>query len=184
MIRSIGACVRLAAAIGVAALIAACGGRGVELDFPEDPADDNLPPRYTSEGPRERVFGSGGFDLLGTSSDRESSSGGGIGVNAYLWRAALDTIVFMPMVSADPFGGVIITDWYGPPETPSERFKVNVYILGRALRADGIRVTVFRQSRSEGAWRDAGVGRDTAVSLENQILARARQLRLASAAPN
>ncbi len=46
--------------------------------------------------------------------------GGGIGVNSFLWPASLDTISFMPVNSANPFGGVIITDWHAPPETPGD----------------------------------------------------------------
>ncbi len=84
----------------------------------------------------------------------------------------------MPLVSADPFGGVIITDWYSPPQTPNERFKVNIYILGRALRADGIRASVFRQTNDTGAWADAPVALNTSTDLENAILTRARQLRM------
>src|SRR5579862_8835017 len=68
-----------------------------------------------------------------------------LGVNSYLWRATLDTLSFMPLVSADPFGGVIITDWYEDPKTPGERFKVNALILDKSLRADGVRITVFKQ---------------------------------------
>ena len=67
-------------------------------------------------------------------------------MNAYLWRASLDTINFIPLVSADPFGGVIITDWYTPAETPNERMKVQITILDRELRADGVRVSVFKQT--------------------------------------
>ncbi|HTO82186.1 MAG TPA: DUF3576 domain-containing protein, partial [Methylomirabilota bacterium] len=106
--------------------------------------------------------------------------GTGIGVNSFLWRASLDTVAFMPLVSADPFGGVIITDWYSPPQSPSERFKVNIYILGRALRADGIRASVFRQQQDTAAgWIDAPVASNTATDLENAILTRARQMRIA-----
>ena len=112
--------------------------------------------------------------------DTESAGTGGIGVNSFLWRASLDTVSFMPLVSADPFGGVIITDWYSPPQSPEERFKVNVYILGRALRADGIRASVFRQQRDTAAgWIDAQVAPNTATDLENAILTRARQMRIA-----
>lgn len=101
------------------------------------------------------------------------------GINAYLWRASLDTLSFMPLASADPFGGIIITDWYAPPETPSERFKLTVYILSRDLRADGLRVATFRQVRSPlGAWADAEVDPKTIIDLENNILTRARQLRI------
>ena len=107
-----------------------------------------------------------------------------MGVNAFLWRASLDTLSFMPVASADPFGGVIITDWYTPPESPEDRFKMNVYILGRQLRADGVRVAVFRQSRDGGGWVDSAVEPRTATNIENQILTRARQLRVAAATAN
>jgi len=101
-------------------------------------------------------------------------------VNAYLWRATLETIDFMPLNQADPFGGVVITDWYAPPETPDERFKLTVYILDRALRADGLKVAVFRQTRGEDGWIDAEVTPETATRIENNILTRARELRIAS----
>ncbi len=100
-----------------------------------------------------------------------------IGVNAFLWRASLDTIASMPVNSADPFGGVIITDWHAQPAAPNERFKLNIYILGRALRADGVRVAVFRQVLSAAGWQDAAVPSTTGSSIEDSILTRARQLR-------
>jgi hypothetical protein len=127
-----------------------------------------------------------GNDRIGINNDadRPDASGGdsGIGVNSYLWRASLDTVSFMPLASADPFGGVIITDWYSPPESTNERFKINVYILGRDLRADGVRAAVFRQLRDpqSGSWIDAAVEQQTPTDLENAILTRARQLRIAS----
>lgn len=114
-----------------------------------------------------------------------SSGGGGapgVGVNSFLWHASLDTVSFMPLASADPFGGVIITDWFSPPQTPDERFKVNIFILNRELRADGVRCSVFRQTRdSKGTWVDAPVDKNTGTDLENAILARARQIRLSTA---
>lgn len=131
-------------------------------------------------GDRQTITGEGG--LFGSSGTKDDGTGGsgGIGVNNLLWRASLDTISFMPLVSADPFGGVIITDWYTPPATPDERFKVNVYILGRALRADGLRASVFRQQNQSGQWVDAPVALNTATDLENAILTKARELRAAS----
>jgi hypothetical protein len=102
-----------------------------------------------------------------------------IGVNGYLWRATLDTLAFMPLASADPYGGVIITDWYSAPETPNERFKATVYILDTRLRADGLNVTVFKQtSNGAGGWVDAAASPQTETDIENAILTRARQLRL------
>ncbi|CAA7622704.1 conserved hypothetical protein [Magnetospirillum sp. LM-5] len=127
---------------------------------------------------RETVFGSEG--LFG---DKKKGTGGGegIGVNSFLWRASLDTLGFMPIATADPFGGTIITDWYQLPEAPNERFKVNVFILDRALRADGVKVSVFKQARDAmGQWVDVKIEAKMAGDLENSILTRARQLRIVS----
>ncbi|MFQ5783635.1 MAG: DUF3576 domain-containing protein [Alphaproteobacteria bacterium] len=128
------------------------------------------------------VFGGGGLSLLG--GDKKSNEPTApIPVNSFLWRATLDTLSFMPLASADPFGGVIITDWYTPPEVTSERFKLTVYILSRQLRADGLRVAVFRQRQNDGGnWVDEEVGTETASELENAILTRARELRVANIA--
>jgi hypothetical protein len=87
----------------------------------------------------------------------------------------------MPLASADPFGGVIITDWYQDPNAQGERFKVTVYILDRRLRADGVKVAVFRQDKNDaGDWVDARVNESTALQMENAILVRARQLRIST----
>jgi hypothetical protein len=104
-----------------------------------------------------------------------------IGVNGYLWRATLDTLSFMPLASADPYGGVIITDWYADPQKPDERFKITVYILDARLRADGLSVAVFKQRHdASGQWIDAPSGSETETQIENAILTKARQLRLSN----
>ena len=123
---------------------------------------------------------SGLLSMLGPSSNR-ADEGAALGVNAYLWRGALDTLSFMPLVSADPYGGVIVTDWYSPPSASGERFKATAYILGRQLRSDGVRVTVFRQVMQNGQWVDTPVSPVTTGDIENKILARARELRSQSA---
>ena len=122
--------------------------------------------------------------LFGVGGNGQNNNGtAGVGVNSFLWRASLDTVSFMPLASADPFGGVIITDWFSPPETPDERFKVNVFILGRDLRADGVRASVFHQKKDPaGQWNEAQVDANTATDLENAILTRARQIRLSAVA--
>lgn len=129
-----------------------------------------------------QLFG-GDIVLFSTAPDREIDGGeSGVPVNSFLWRAALDTVSFMPIGTADPFGGVILTDWYTPAETPDERFKLNVLVLTRQLRADGIQVSVFRQMRDDsGTWIDSAVDEETARAIENAILSRARQLRVGSA---
>jgi hypothetical protein len=141
----------------------------------------------TSPEPRlVRDQGEGGGGLFGTGlfagGGDEPTTGGPaqIGVNGYLWRASLDTLAFMPLASADPYGGVIITDWYAAPEVPNERFKATVYILDTRLRADGLNVTVFKQVAANGAWANAEPSPQTETDLENAILTRARQLRLAN----
>ena len=104
-----------------------------------------------------------------------------IGVNGYLWRATLDTLAFMPLKSADPYGGLVITDWYVNPQKPDERFKATVYILDSRLRADGLNVTIFREvSNGTGGWVAAPTSPQTSIDIENAILTRARQLRLSN----
>ncbi|WP_428485197.1 DUF3576 domain-containing protein [Rhodopila sp.] len=117
---------------------------------------------------------------IGKGRDQNRGIGGGgsgLGVNAFLWRGALDTIAFMPLASADPFGGVIITDWYTPPGTSGERFKATIYILSRDLRSDGLRVNIFRQTLQNGQWVDEPIAASTVGDIENKVLARARQMR-------
>lgn len=127
------------------------------------------------------IFGSGTANTSKASSaDIGPSETGGIGVNAYLWRASLDTLNFMPLASADPWGGVIVTDWYSNPEKPDERLKATIYILDTRLRADGVSAAVFRETMVNGAWATAAVSPDTNIALENAILAKARQLRLST----
>ena len=105
-----------------------------------------------------------------------------IGVNAYLWRAALDTLSFMPLVQTDSNGGVIVTDWYVNPQVPTERMKVTVTILDQDLRADAVRVAALRQVNQGGQWVSAPVQAATTQKLEDLILTRARDLRRASIA--
>jgi hypothetical protein len=167
------------AALALPILVVACGQtRSVEND------------EYFDDSSRARVAGrlsghSDGLLILGTDRSRNREAGadqsGALGVNAYLWRATLDTLSFMPLSSADPFGGVIITDWYSPPAAPGERFRATAYILGRQLRSDGVRVSVFRQELRNGVWMDAPVSAATGTDLEDKVLARARELRSQSA---
>ena len=135
------------------------------------------------------LLAAGGCSIFGSSTSNTSSASsadigpeetGGLGVNAYLWRAALDTLDFLPLASADPFGGVIITDWYINPEKADERLKATVYILDTRLRADGVSAAVFRETMANGQWTSASVNPETNIALENAILSKARQLRLST----
>ncbi len=100
-----------------------------------------------------------------------------IGVNSYLWRAALETLSFMPLTQADSAGGVIVTDWYSSTDTPNERVKLSVTILDQDLRADAVRVAASREVQQGGAWVQAPVQAATVQKLEDIILTKARDLR-------
>ena len=140
--------------------------------------DDEYLDYRTKGAGRGKLFGEQGLALgVGKGGSSASEAGSALGVNAYLWRAALDTLSFMPLANADPFGGTIITDWYQPASAGGERFKATAYILGRQLRADGIKVAVFRQQALGGQWVDAPVAPSTSSEIENKVLARARELR-------
>jgi len=125
----------------------------------------------------ESIFGDGGLRVLGDSKDNKPS-GDTITVNAYLWRAALDTVSFMPLTTVDPFGGVVLTDWYSDPVATDERYKLNVFVIGSQLRSDAIRVTAFQQEKHGNTWRDKTVDPAVASKIEDAILTRARQIRI------
>jgi hypothetical protein len=147
-----------------ALLLTACGGSD-----PEKPkATIEAPPAST-----KTADSSGGW-FGGGASDKK-----GVGVNAYLWRASLDALSFMPMDQTDPFGGTIKTGWYTAAATPNERLRVAIFILDSRLRADALRVSVFKEAKnSSGSWVDATVDPETVTKLENLILNKARALKI------
>ena len=119
-----------------------------------------------------------GFTGIG---DKKKTGGGGIGVNAYIWRASLDTLSFMPLLSADPFGGVIITDWYSNSKTSKEKFKIVAYILGTELRVDAIKISVFKKIKVEdGDWVDIKNSQILQNKIEDAILTKARKYKIQS----
>lgn len=175
-LRSSGALVSLMFILAVAG----CESVETQAQYPERQASGKTSPVPTGNE-QGSVFGDDGITLFGGDGKPADQGGSGIGVNALLWRASLDTLSFMPLASADPFGGVIITDWYSSPDRPSERMKATVYILDRRLRADGLKVALFRQQIGpERQWIDVPVAAETVGQLENAILTRARQLRIQS----
>ncbi len=158
-------------------ILGGCGNTKTQAVYPDRDKGDSAP--HMGNEKKESIFGAEGLFGPKKKGDGEQS---GIGVNVYLWRAALDTLAFMPIANADPFGGTIITDWYQLPEGPAQRYKLNVFILDRVLRADGVRVSVFKQNKdATGQWADAKVEPKMASDIENSILTRARQLRIAAA---
>ena len=161
---------------GLVALTACAGGVEKEARYPTGAQRDGLDSNdIYSE--RESIFGEDGIKLLGGGD--KNTSGDAITVNSYLWRASLDTVSFMPLANVDPFGGVILTDWYSDPATPDERYKLNVFVTGSQLRSDAIRVSAFQQKKRGGTWGDVPVDSTIATKIEDAILTRARQIKVA-----
>lgn len=179
MIRILRPCLTILLLAAVALPLASCTGKITkEASYPTRPG--NTGELVYSDQKKDTVWGEGstlGSKLFGREEDKAETTG--IGVNSFLWRATLDTVSFMPIATADPFGGVILTDWYENPDTLGERFKINVYILDKQLRADGVRVAVFKQTKDKSGWRDTAIPDQMATDIENTILSRARELRVA-----
>jgi len=130
---------------------------------------------------RKRDFGNlFGEDFLLFGGPKKPTSPGmpSATVNPFIWRASLDTLSFMPLASADAVGGVIVTDWYTVPNMPRERIKVTIYVISPELRADAIKVTIYKQVNKTGSWVNASADGASAIEMENIILSKARQLRI------
>lgn len=135
---------------------------------------------FGEDGISVGTFGSGRGGVLGAGLFGEQGEGGRLPVNKYLWQGALDTLSFLPLASSDPFTGVIATEWSTTPETPGERFKVTAYVTSSALSAGALKVAAYREVRNEdGVWVPAPVSPETARQLEDAILTRAREIRIA-----
>tara|TARA_B100002003_G_scaffold175451_1_gene163313 strand:- start:2194 stop:2715 length:522 start_codon:yes stop_codon:yes gene_type:complete len=157
--------------IAVAALLAACDGAEPPT-LREDP-EDSFNGRLLED---DSIM-----DIFRSNPSSGALEGGAIPVNAYLWRASLDTLEFLPLTSTDPFSGVIVTDWSTNAATPNERFKVTVYIDSPKLEANALRVAVYRELQGQGGtWTSAEVSDATPRRIEDAILTRARQLRVAA----
>ncbi|MGF1500537.1 MAG: DUF3576 domain-containing protein [Paracoccaceae bacterium] len=168
-----------------AGLLLGCGSGSLRADGDRnDPAPGSGTRRDQDFGVEGKLFGD---DLNASSlldgtlfSGGNDQDGDALPVNKFLWQASLDTLSFMPLASTDPFTGVIATEWSTSPSAPGERFKVTVYLIRPALEASSLRVAVFREARSaEGVWIPQPVSTETIVRLENAILTRARQIRIA-----
>ena len=178
------ASIRIAALTGLALLVGACGGGDLSAKKDEGPRSG---PQNRYDPEAEGIFGEGGFtlgrlasgDLLGGGSD--ATQGSAAPVNRYLWQASLDTLSFMPLASTDPFTGVIATDWSSSQSAPGERYKVTVYLNSPTLAATSLKVAVYRQIRdTSGTWVQSPVDPATPRQIEDAILTKARQLRVAA----
>ena len=171
---------RLLSILALSATLSACGTFNVENDYPEN---DNM--ATEESGSVFDFFSFGGNEAdAEASSEKEANTAAsaapqGLAVNADLWRAALETSSFLPLASADPIGGTIITDWYNDPGQDNERVKLNIIISGLELRADAVRVSMFREKRVNGRWTSVAASTQAARQMENIILTKARDFYIA-----
>ncbi len=125
------------------------------------------------------MFGKkGGVNLLGGGENKSATIGVGMPINPYLWKGSLETISFMPLVSADPFAGIIITDWYNDADTPTERCKINVFIKGLEMKTQNLKVNSFCQTKINGSWVDQPINKQNNAKLENAILNKAKKIKV------
>lgn len=171
---------RLGLVLGAVMALSACSGdEGIKTEAKYPTGADRSSTNGDIYAEPDSVFGKDGLTFLG-GGKKDDGGATGIGVNSYLWRASLETVSFMPLASADPFGGTIITDWYVSADAPNERSKLNVFILDKHLRASAVKVKVFRQIYANGRWMDVEASPKTGTDIEDAILTRARQIRSAA----
>ena len=157
---------------GAMILLSGCGGLDIERSQPLEDSEEK--PWETG-----RFLGNNLFNFTLNRDEEETPTVAAVdGVNGYLWRASLDTVSFLPITSADPLSGLIITDWYTLPEAPQERFRLNIHIRGQTLRSNGLKVSMFRQVKTEDQWSDAPSATEAAREIEETILTTARDLRI------
>ena len=129
------------------------------------------------------LFGKGGLsfgDILGNSEENATTAPATMNVNIFLWRASLETIDFMPLNSADPIGGTIITDWYSTSDSQNERCKLNIFISGKRLNAENLKVRTFCQENKNQTWVNKNINKENNIKIENAILNKAKKIRLQS----
>jgi Domain of unknown function (DUF3576) len=166
-----------ALAASLSLMLTACG---LQLASEQPPVAASAQQASTAE-PSEMDTEASIWTVLGLAKKESQHNPGpqtGSTVSPILWQAALDTLNFVTLASADPLGGSLVTDWYSPAGKPNERYRVNVFILARTLRSDALSVTVTRQARlQDGNWLETTIARKVETDLEDAILQRAGQLK-------
>ena len=120
------------------------------------------------------------LNFMGNSNENSQISTIGMPINAYLWKASIETINFMPLSSTDPFAGTIITDWYTTEKNLNERCKLNVFINGKELKTENLKVSSFCQLLKNNQWVNIPQNNNDNIKLENVILNKAKKLKLTS----
>lgn len=149
---------RATATLAMTLSLAACGGGGLF-------GGGNRDARQTvqREEPRESTI----WDVFGNRSNANTA----VAVNKYLWNASLDVLNFLPVQSVDPFTGVIVTG-YGTPPGGGRSYRATIQVTDPALDARSLKLSL------QGAG-GAAIAPGTVRAVEDAILTRARQLRVA-----
>jgi len=161
--------------VGSSLLTASCNRKDKDL---ENIAEKKYKTAKSKRARRDEKMGGYIFDEPLFSYGQKNAEDTNIGVNSYLWRATIDTLSILPKKTIDPFGGIVLTEWYTPENTANQRLKVEVAIIGRQLRSGALRVSVFRQEKVEDEWQDRFVSPETVDQFEETILTRAREIRV------
>ena len=162
-------------------MLSNCSMDDLDIGDAPDPPEDYVIKRGKEMGGKYDPEADGNFirDLFDNVTGSSKQGTAGIGVNTFLWRATLDRLSFMPLESADPFGGVIITDWYSNSETANEKFKIVAYIIGKQLRVDAIKVSVFKKVKNDNEeWVDQKTSNTLSNKIEDAILTSARKYKI------
>lgn len=147
------------ATIAALAALAGCGSQGTR----EEAEAESL--RYAGiEDPKRASL----FDIFNNQADPNTT----VEVNKYIWKAALEVLNFLPIESADPFSGVLVTG-YGTPPGGGTPYRATILVQDPALDARSLKIAL--------ATRGGAASPATTRAVEDAILTRARQLRLADA---
>lgn len=172
--------ITLKTSFGIISSLFILGGCSQKNDL--SPKEDQKVPMGRNESRKKdfgNLFGDDFLSFGGPKKPGEQPAGmASTSVNPFIWRASLETLSFMPLSSADAVGGVIVTDWYTAPRIPNERTKVTVYVTNPQLRADAVKVTIYKQVHKGGSWVNVSSDSASAIEMENIILSKARQLRI------
>ena len=101
-----------------------------------------------------------------------------VNVNGYLWRATLNILSFVPLISTDALSGTIITDWYANKNIQNQRLKITVYINSNELKSESIKIKVEIQNFKNNIWSQPLTSKSLATQIEDSILNEARNLKL------
>ena len=143
-------------AVGALAALTACGSSGsLGASNP-----------FGSPG----IFGGGDGGDTATRQAVRTRGAENVAVNRYLWAASIDVLNFLPIESVDPFTGVISMG-YGTPPGGSRSYRATIYITDPALDARSLNLSLLT--------RDGTASVETTRAVEDAILSRARQLRIA-----